>query len=253
MSGDETRPRTSRLGVLRRLGSLGAHARRVEGRLLLLIGAAAAVLLAFVLLAGNVVDGDTRAFDERLLLALRDPQDAAQPLGPRWLREVMRDITGLGGNAVLFLMTAAVAVFMLLTGRRRTAQLVVVSIVTGALLNTGLKLAFARPRPDLVPHDVAVYTLSFPSGHALLSATVYLTLAALLARTQPGLRVKVFVIAVAVTLTLLIGVSRVYLGVHWPTDVLAGWTLGAAWALVCWIVMVRLQRHGVVEPEAPKM
>lgn len=226
-----------------------AGARALEGRTLVFVIALPAVLLAGVLLAGLAVDGGTRALDEGMMLLLRDPVDSTRTLGPNWLRESMRDITSLGGNTVLFLMTAAVAAFMLLTDRKRTARLVLVSVVTGALVNTGLKLAFARPRPDIVPHDVAVYTSSFPSGHAFLSATVYLTLAALLARTQPDRRVKAFVLAVAVTLTALIGVSRVYLGVHWPTDVLAGWTLGAAWAFVAWIATIRLQAEGVVEPE----
>lgn len=224
----------------------------LEGRVLTLAILTPAILLASVLLVGQVVDGGIRAFDEGVMLFLRDPIDPTRPSSPGWPREVMRDITGLGGNTVLFLMTAAVALFLLLTGRARTARLVVVSVATGALVNTGLKLAFARPRPDILPHDVIVYTSSFPSGHAFLSATVYLTLAALLARTQPDRRVKLFVLSVAVALTVLIGVSRVYLGVHWPTDVLAGWALGASWAFVAWIATLRLQRGGVVEPEPPQ-
>ena len=110
-----------------------------------------------------------------------------------------------------------------------------------------LKLGFARPRPDLVPHAVEVYTASFPSGHAMLSAVTYLTLGALLIRVQPRWRVKVYILFLAISITLLVGTSRVYLGVHWPTDVLAGWCVGAAWALLCWLVALRLQREGKVE------
>ena len=117
------------------------------------------------------------------------------------------------------------------------------------LLSSGLKGLFDRPRPDLVPHAVEVYTMSFPSGHATLSAVTYLTLGALLARVQPRRRVKAYLLGVAVLLAVLIGASRVYLGVHWPTDVLAGWCVGAAWAMLCWTVATWLQRRGEVEGE----
>jgi undecaprenyl-diphosphatase len=115
------------------------------------------------------------------------------------------------------------------------------------LLSALLKDAFGRARPDLVPHGVEVHTLSFPSGHAMLAAATYLTLGALLARVQPHPRVKTYVLTVAAVLTVLIGVSRVHLGVHWPSDVLAGWCVGAAWALLCWMAAVWLQRRGQVE------
>ncbi len=123
------------------------------------------------------------------------------------------------------------------------------SVIGGVIVSQGAKLAFARPRPELVPHGAEVYTASFPSGHAMMAAVVYLTLGALLARTQSGRNVKTYVLAVALTLTLLVGASRVYLGVHWPTDVLAGWALGATWALACWLVMLWLQARGEVEAE----
>ncbi|MBR9904520.1 MAG: phosphatase PAP2 family protein, partial [Gammaproteobacteria bacterium] len=115
--------------------------------------------------------------------------------------------------------------------------------------STVMKLGFDRPRPDLVPHEAMVYTASFPSGHSMMSAVTYLTLAALLIRVQPALRLKAYLLILAILLTLLVGISRVYLGVHWPTDVLAGWTAGASWAALCWIVMRWMQRHGQLEPE----
>jgi undecaprenyl-diphosphatase len=101
-----------------------------------------------------------------------------------------------------------------------------------------------------VPHGAEVYTASFPSGHSMMSAIVYLTLGALVARTQPDHGVKVYIMTIAVALTLMVGVSRVYLGVHWPTDVLAGWSLGGVWALLSWLVMVWLQSRGRLKGES---
>jgi undecaprenyl-diphosphatase len=115
------------------------------------------------------------------------------------------------------------------------------------LLSTGLKMGFERPRPDLVPHATRVYTASFPSGHAMLSAITYLTLGALLARVEKSRRVSAFIMGLAIITTLLVGISRVYLGVHWPSDVVAGWSVGAAWASLCWFVALQLQRRGQVE------
>jgi undecaprenyl-diphosphatase len=202
---------------------------------------------AFVELADGVLEGETHAFDSRLLLALRDPQNPANPLGPSWLEESARDITGLGGYAILTIITVATWVYLMMTRRRGAALLVLVAIVGGMLLSTGLKMGFERPRPDLVPHATRVYTASFPSGHAMLSAVTYLTLGALLARVEKSRRISAFVMGLAITMTLLIGMSRVYLGVHWPSDVLAGWSVGAAWAALCWFVALQLQRRGQVE------
>ena len=139
----------------------------------------------------------------------------------------------------------------MLARQRGAARLVAVSVGGGTALSSLLKLGFARPRPDLVPHAVEVYTASFPSGHAMLSAVTYLTLAALLARVQPRRRLRIYVLALAVLTSLLVGASRVYLGVHWPSDVAAGWCVGAAWALLCWLAALRLQRTGRVERADP--
>jgi undecaprenyl-diphosphatase len=163
----------------------------------------------------------------------------------------MRDVTALGSLGVLAFVGLAAAGFLLLQGNGRTAALVVVAVGGGMLVSTLTKLGFDRPRPDLVPHGAVVYTASFPSGHAMLAAVTYLTLGALLARVQPQLRLKLYLIGLATALTVLIGVSRVYLGVHWPTDVLAGWTLGAAWALACWAVALWLQARGRIERAEP--
>jgi undecaprenyl-diphosphatase len=222
------------------------------------IGPLAAVLLAagsalaFGKLAEEVLEGDTRAFDRAMLLALRDPADLSDPVGPMWVEEMARDVTSLGGTAVLVLVSVAVIGFLLMVRKRGAALLVLGSIGGGVLLSTILKNVFERTRPDLVPHAVHVYTASFPSGHAMLSAVTYLTLGALLTRVQPQRRVKAYLLTVAVVLTVLIGVSRVYLGVHWPTDVLAGWCIGSAWAMLCWLAALWLQRRGQVERDTQK-
>jgi undecaprenyl-diphosphatase len=205
--------------------------------------AAAAAVYVFFELAEEVMSGDTRALDEAILLALREPADRSDPLGPRWFEEMMRDFTALGGTGVLTVITLAVAGFLVATDKRHTAFAVITAVATGTALSQMLKWGFARPRPDLVPHAAEVYTASFPSGHSMLSAVVYLTLAALVAQTQPSRRVRAYLIALAATLTMLVGASRIYLGVHWPTDVLGGWVVGATWALLSWLILLRARRE----------
>jgi undecaprenyl-diphosphatase len=214
----------------------------------IVLGLAAGALFAFIRLADEVREGDTHRFDEWLLLALRQPGDPAEPIGPAWLKQVMTDLTAMGGVTVLTLLTTALVVYLLLERKRGAATLLLVSIGGGTLLSLVLKSGFDRPRPDLVAHMVDVRTLSFPSAHAMLSAVAYLTMGVLVARLSTRRAVKAYVVSTAVLLTLLIGCSRIYLGVHWPTDVLAGWCVGAAWALLCWWIAVRLQRSGGVEP-----
>jgi undecaprenyl-diphosphatase len=215
--------------------------------LLLLVG----LVWAFTEIADEVVEGETHALDRRLILAMRDPQDSKNPLGPKWFEEMGRDFTALGGNGVLTFLTLSVVGYLLLKRRFRTAALVIVAIGGGTLLSYLLKIGFGRPRPDLVPHGSYVYTASFPSGHSMMSAVTYLTLGALLARIHPERRIKVYILIISVLTTLAVGISRVYMGVHWPTDVLGGWTLGASWALLCWLVMRVLQIHGHINPENP--
>jgi undecaprenyl-diphosphatase len=204
-----------------------------ERALLLSLLLVAAALFASLRLASEVGEGDTMAFDRAILLALRSPADPAIPIGPRWLAETMTNVTAFGSATGLLLVTAAVLGYLLISGRPRTALFVLVATVGGSAIGKLLKLAYGRPRPDLVPHLVDVVSASFPSGHAADSAIVYLTLAALIARTVPDRAVRLYLLSVAILLTLMIGASRVYLGVHWPSDVVAGWTFGAAWALLC--------------------
>jgi undecaprenyl-diphosphatase len=201
------------------------------GTLVSILVVAGGVLL-FAKLMG-MVQGEPRAFDRAILLTFRNSTDLSDPIGPQWLEIIFRDITSLGGATVLTLMTIAVTGFLLIDAKRGAAILVLGSVIGGVVLSTILKLGIDRPRPDLVVHLVEVHTASFPSGHAMLSAVVYLTLGGLLSRVERPRRIKIYVLSVAVILTLLIGVSRVYLGVHWPTDVLAGWCAGATWAMLC--------------------
>ena len=223
----------------------------VEASVLIALGLFGAFIWLFLVIAEEVVEGGTAAWDRKLLLALRNAVDPAIPWGPPWVQEMARDFTALGGVAVLTLMTAAVIGYLLLAGKRNAAIAVLVAVAGGLIASTLLKLGFHRARPDLVPHGSVVYTTSFPSGHSMMAALTYLTLGALLARVEGSIRIKIYLLTVAVCLTVLVGVSRVYLGVHWPSDVAAGWAVGAAWALLCSLVMRRLQREGQVEPPSP--
>ena len=220
---------------------------RAELALLATIFVLAGGLWSFISLAEEVGEGDTEEFDRSVILWLRNPADLSDPVGPRWFEEMVRDVTALGSGIVLALMTLAVIGFLLLVRKHGAALLVFASVLGGSLLGDALKLVFERPRPDLVPHGAEVYTMSFPSNHAIGAAVTYLTLGALLARLQVAPRVKGYFLAISVILTVLVGMSRVYLGVHWPTDVLAGWSVGAAWAMAVWLVALWLQRRGKVE------
>ena len=218
--------------------------------LLLAVFAMATGLWTFVAIADSVAEGKTQSIDDRLIRALRQPDDPSDPIGPEWMEEVGRDLTALGGVAVLSLMTAAVLGFLLIRRQYHAMGFLLGATMGGLALSLLLKNHFARPRPELVPHLSAVYTSSFPSGHSMLSAVLYLTLGALLARLVKGPALKVYVLSVAMLLTLLVGLSRVFMGVHYPTDVLAGWSVGLSWAILCWLVARRLQRQGIVEGSA---
>ena len=223
----------------------------VEKRMLAGIVLVATLVLGFGLLASEVIEGDTKAFDERVLQFFRAPADPSLPAGPAWLKDAMRDVTALGSTSVLTIIVVGVAGYLAVSGLRHAAAMVLGSVALGALLSNALKVAFSRPRPAFIPPDLLVFTASFPSGHATLSAVVYLTLGALLCRTQSSLAVKTFILCFATLLTGLVGLSRIYLGVHWPTDVVAGWLVGGTWALLCWLTMIWLQGRGEVEPERP--
>ena len=211
----------------------------------LLLGAIVILVLVFSFskLASEVLEGETQTFDKKILAALRDPQNPSRPIGPSWLLSGALDITALGSATVLGLAVIAVAGFLALQGMWRMALFVTVASFGGWFINGALKQLFQRPRPDVVPHLREVMTLSFPSGHALQSAVVYLTLGALSMRIAKRRLTKIYCMAVGMLATALVGASRVYLGVHYPTDVIAGWLLGLTWALLCWLVERALERR----------
>ena len=218
-----------------------------EGIVLAAVFAVVLSLWGFVELADEVLEGSTQAFDLRVMHQLRRADDASRPIGPSWLIEAGQEITALGGITVLTLVVLAVVGYLLRQRAFEAMWLVLVATLGGTLLSFTLKSFFGRERPDAMLHLVTVRSPSFPSGHAMLSAVVYLTLGALLAQVVPRRADKMYFIIVAFVLTLLVGLSRVYLGVHYPTDVLAGWSVGLAWALLCWVVARYLRRRGMVD------
>ena len=196
--------------------------------------------------AGHIIEelaeGEAFGFDASLILALRRPDNLAVPIGPAWLKQAAIDISALGGFTVLWLFGAASLGFLLLARRWAQAAMIGASLIGASLLNAMLKSIFHRARPELVPHLTDVSNASFPSGHAMTSAAIYLTIGIMLAEAQKTLAVRAYVMTFAVLLVILIGCSRVFLGVHWPSDVLAGWSLGAVWALGLF-ALERLIRH----------
>jgi undecaprenyl-diphosphatase len=205
----------------------------------------------FITLAGEVTEGDTQAFDTKILRALRSPDDPSKPIGPAWIEAALLDFTALGGPTVLALVVLAVIGFLLLQKRIRTALFVAATSFSGELVSTALKHEFNRPRPTIVPHLREVFSSSFPSGHAMESAIVYLTLGTILMRVAESRITKIYCLGIAILLTVLVGVSRVYLGVHYPTDVIGGWTIGFAWASICWLVEERFESSaGIAEEKA---
>lgn len=234
---DDDRSARGRPGV-------SSAARRFELKPLVAAAGLAVAVFVFAALAAAVMGGETRAFDAWILTALREPGDLADPIGPLWFEEVVRDVTALGSTVVLTLAVTIVALYLWIRDKPQKAAFLVAAVSLGALLNRALKLGFARPRPDIVAHGAHVTTESFPSGHSANSAIVYLMLGMMLARVEASYAAKVLIFAVCMSLTLMVGLSRLYLGVHWPTDVLAGWAVGATWVLLCWYVLLRLQPSG---------
>jgi undecaprenyl-diphosphatase len=222
----------------------------IEPVVLVVLAVGTAGLWSFIVMADEVLEGDTETFDHWVIHQLRDADNTADPIGPAWVEEMARDATALGGVAWLTFTIGVVSVFLWLDDKPRLMVFALAATASGAVVSLILKSLFNRPRPDLVPHLARVYTSSFPSGHSMLSAIVYLTLGSLLAAAMPNVRLKLYVLSVAVLLTTFVGLSRVYLGVHYPTDVLAGWLAGLVWALFCWLAARWLQRLENVEGPA---
>ncbi len=213
------------------MSHLGQSEWRILVALLLIVGG----IWLTIELTDEVLEGETHALDERLLLVLREADDPRDPLGPPWFEEMMRDFTSLGGTGVLILLVTAVTSYLFLLRQYKNLAILLTAVLGGLLLSFLLKDIFDRPRPDLIVDTSALTSASFPSGHSLLAAATYLTLGSLMAQIQQRFRLKALIMLLSIFVMVLVGFSRVYLSVHWPSDVLAGWTIGAVWALLCWL------------------
>ncbi|HUR60175.1 MAG TPA: phosphatase PAP2 family protein [Opitutaceae bacterium] len=211
-------------------------------------------LRVFFEMAEDAPQGHYLATERTIMQAFRHA-DSHAPIGPSWLPDTVRDLTALASAAVLILFALLILGYLLLNRQYAAAALIAVSIAGGEALNTLLKEMFVRARPDFTSHLVEVKTSSFPSGHAMAASIFYLTMGAVLSQTTKRRRQKIYITAAAVLLTLLTGLSRVYLGVHYPSDVLAGWSAGTAWAIMCWLVARWLRRRGALrqaQPDTPR-
>ena len=240
ISRDPSKPTT---GYFARLSGWLARAGRLEVALLAAILFVVVGLWVFGSLAAEVTAGDTRKFDERILLALREPGNTAVPIGPHWTVQVARDLTAFGSAVGIGLLTLVVSGYLGLQRRYGLLGFVLASVLTGTALSEALKDWFHRPRPRVVPYLTDIASASFPSGHSMMSSVAYLTLASLLARAVPDMKTKLYFFVVAVVLTGMIGLSRLYLGVHFPTDVLAGWCIGCTWAVICSLAAHFISRY----------
>jgi len=209
-------------------------AARMETRLFLAIVVLTVGFLALTFVVDMAEDGVAGSFDRAVLLALQTSTEISDPIGPRWVEEIARDLTSLGSYSVMLLIVAGVLGYLLLIRRRAAAVFVLASIGGGIVLSNVLKHFFQRARPDIAPHAAEVFSTSFPSAHALTLAVVVARF--VLARLQ-----RLYAIGIAIGITIIVGLTRMYLGVHWPTDIAAGWCVGAAWALACWYIATKLQ------------
>ena len=190
-----------------------------------------------MLLCGLAVTLDAgwlRMLDESLLLAVRTAEAPSVPVGPVWAEEFARDLTALGGYTLLILISVSVWAFLRLERSRGEAAWFAATAAGGYLLNFTLKHLVGRPRPDLVKHLSFVDSPSFPSGHAMMTTVIFLAIGLLLCETVSRQAVKTLAIALPLTVATSVSLTRVYLGVHYPSDVFAGICCGLAWTSGCW-------------------
>lgn len=199
--------------------------------------------MVFTLLAIAVQYGWADTLDRAILVSLRDPANLGDAWGPVWFEETMAELSALGGYPILVTVTVLALSVLVLLRHKSAAAFLLAALGGGAALSGGLKLMFERARPDLVDHMDRTFTSSFPSAHAMVSMLSYLTLAAVAIRFVPRHSVRVFIPCAAAALAFIVGASRVYLGVHWPSDVMAGWSLGVTWASLCWLAAHYLSRN----------
>jgi undecaprenyl-diphosphatase len=204
----------------------------------------------FLRLAAKVKGGATKELDDTILRMLRHRDNLAVPRGPRWLPQACQDITSLGSGTNLTVASGIAVGFLCLQRRFRAAGFLIASLGSGLMFCHVFKNLFLRERPKVVPHLAHFDPGSFPSGHSMGAAVVYLTLGGVLSRQTRRLVKKAYFLSVATLLTVLIGISRIYLGVHFPSDVLAGWAVGSLWSTMCTQIARWLQRESKVE--APK-
>ncbi len=228
---------------------LRAVLRPIEPRALALVALVTAGVWTMLHLGGEVREGETTAFDTFVVQALRAPGQPHVPIGPRWLADVMRDVTALGGTTIVVLATSLAVAALCFHRHWRRAAILTAVMVLAQSCDELLKTAYDRTRPDFAAYGAYVYAQSFPSGHSTASAALWLSLAMIAASFEPSRRRKATWFAFAGLIILGVGASRVYLGVHWPTDVIAGWMLGACWALTGWLAWRWIARRPA--PAAP--
>ena len=228
--------------LLARVRSIAAPLFRADSGVLIAAAALLVAALVFVKTVDEVVEGETDWVDHHIIHWI-----AAHP-APGWFEEFMRDCTAFGGSYVLSLVTLAVGGFLWLRGERRALAFLLTAVAGALILSLALKGIFHRDRPHILEHRSYTVTTSFPSGHSMLSAAVWLTLGVMLARLETSRYLKAYFILIAIGISFLTGVSRVFLGVHWPSDVLAGWMAGTVWAMTCLFVMRHFQHRGKIEP-----
>ena len=209
---------------------------KIDAKVLMSITIIIIGVVTFTIIAINVSAGNTKSFDMWALKFFRQTNNPVQSIGNELVTSSVRDITALGSGIVIILFTLAVLGLLLFQKKYNMFYLILGATLGGGLLGFLLKEIFGRERPDVIYHLAPETSLSFPSGHSLMSMVMYLSFAALLMRIPYDRAIKIYIISIALFLSLIIGISRIYLGVHYATDVLAGWSIGVAWASFCWLI-----------------